>query len=246
MRVSEAKELFRSLVKEYFAGATVIWAQQSRMTKPKPALVTIRCGNVHRPLYPNYSVVNEELIGYYESRMSITIDVFTHGAAVINDSNGRTAGIDNTSMNDLLSFMDYLNSQYVTEWSHKHDISILLDSDPQDITGLINDTTYEYRARLTLSLYFTQTVVGHAAVMNENSIQYYIDGGMAPKLPDETESSTEKKKAPPQTIVPSFGQTSTGGGTDELTDENTGYFIEAEITDKTPSTPDTISGENKE
>ena len=79
--------------------------------------------------------------------------MFTHGAAVINDSNGRTAGIDNTSMNDLLSFMDYLNSQYVTEWSHRHDLSILLDSDPQDITGLINDTTYEYRARLTLSLY---------------------------------------------------------------------------------------------
>ena len=247
MRVQEAKELFRSLVKEYFGGATVIWANQSRMAKPKPALVVIRCGSVHRPLYPNYNIVNEELIGYYESRMSITIDVFTKGSAVINDENGRTAGIDNTAMNDVLAFMDYLNSEYVTEWSYRNDVSILTDSDPQDLTGLINETTYEYRARLTVSFYFTQTAVGHSAVLDENSVQYFIDGGTTPHLPDDTESSTgKKKKIPPQTIIPSYGETSAGGGTDALADENTGYFTEAELTDKSPKTPDIIAGRDNE
>ena len=247
MRVSEAKELFRSLVKEYFSGALVIWANQSRMVKPKPSLVTIRCGDVHRPLYPNYSITNDELIGYYESRMTVAVDVFTRGSRITNQDTGTAAGVENTAMNDLLAFMDYLNSQYVTEWSHQKDLTILLDNDPQDLTGIISETAYEYRARLTLSLYFTQTAVGHAAVMNENSVQYYIEGGgTTPQEPVETESTTEKKKPAPQTIVPSFEETSSGGGTDELADEDTGYFTEAEITDKTPKTPDVISGDDKE
>ena len=81
MRVGQAKELFRALTQQYFGGANVVFANQSRTAKQKEPLVVLTPGNVHRPQAPNYTFVDGEVVGHYLSRFSITVDLFTNGFA---------------------------------------------------------------------------------------------------------------------------------------------------------------------
>ena len=241
MRVSRAKELFCSLTAQYFAGAEVTFTRQSRVAKPQTPLVTITPGNVKRPLAPVYKEVNGEMVGYYQSRISMQVDLFTNGLPVVNDETGQTVAYENTAMDDMLAFADFLNSQYAIEWCHSHDVAISFDGDAQDLTGLVNDNNYEFRSRLPVLFYFTQKAVGYAAVLDESSIQYSTgevdpDTG-APtyteKEPEDTESSSGQFNGAGQNaddiIVPKFEQNSSGGGSEELAQQKTGYFTEVEI-----------------
>lgn len=174
MRVTEARELFRQITKQYFASANVIFSNQSRAAKPKLGLVVLTPGPVKRPHLPNYHQVDDVMVGSYESRLTITVDLFTHGSPVIDDDTGKVAAYENTAVDDILAYANYLNSQFVTEWSHMNDVTVLLEGDAQDLTGIINDNNYEYRARVTVMFYFTQKAVGMAAVSSEQSIRYPI------------------------------------------------------------------------
>lgn len=242
MKVGQVKELFRSLTKEYFAGAQVVFANQSRTPMQKIPLVVITPGNVNRPLYPNYETVNGILVGAYLSRFSVTIDLFSNGEPVIDEETGQTVAYEDNTEGDLLAFADFLNSEHTLAWSRRNDVSLLIDGDVQSLTGVVNDTTYQYRARLSVQLYFTQKAVDRAAVQSEDSIKYpkkdpetgetvYVPGA-----PEDTESRTGdwdkfdgKKPGDGSIIEPEFEQTSSGGGTEELANLQTGYFTEAEI-----------------
>ena len=116
MRVSQAKELFRSLTAQYFDGAEVTFTRQSRAAKPRIPLVTITPGNVKRPLAPVYKEIDGEVVGYYLSRISMQVDLFTNGLPVVDDETGQTVAYENTAMDDMLAFADFLNSQYAIEW----------------------------------------------------------------------------------------------------------------------------------
>ena len=240
MRVSQAKELFRSLAAEYFVNAEVTFTRQSRVAKPQIPLITITPGNVKRPLAPVYKEADGAWIGHYLSRISMQVDLFTHGLPVVDEESGRTVAYENTAMDDMLSFADYLNSQHAVDWCHRHDITIVIDGEVQDLTGLVNDNNYEYRSRLSVLFYFTQKAVGYAATLPETSIQYPTgekdpqtgEPIYTPEEPMQTESSsgqyggTENDES---IVVPKFEQTSSGGGTEELAKEETGYFTEVEI-----------------
>lgn len=174
MKASKAKELFRQLTESYFTGSTVIFANQSRIAKPQIPLVTILPGNVHRPQAANH-VVNSDgvLIGYYLSRMTMTVDLFTNGEAIEDDS-GNTAAYENTAMDEMLAFADFLNSPVCVSWCHENDVSILIESDAQDLTGIVNDNNYEYRARLEVMYSFTQetdTTIGDMGYFDTAAVE---------------------------------------------------------------------------
>ena len=75
MRVGQAKELFRALTQQYFGGANVVFANQSRTAKQKEPLVVLTPGNVHRPQAPNYTFVDGEVVGHY-------LPLLDHGGSV--------------------------------------------------------------------------------------------------------------------------------------------------------------------
>lgn len=174
MRVTDVRELFRQITKQYFAAVTVIFSYQSRAAKPGLGLVVLTPGAVKRPYLPNYQQIDDTMVGCYQSRLSITVDLFTHGSPVLDDETGEIAAYENTAMDDVLSYVDYLNSQFVTDWSYINDVAVILDGDAQDLTGVINDNNYEYRARVTVMLYFTQQAVGMTGVAKEKSIRYPV------------------------------------------------------------------------
>lgn len=155
MKANDAKLLFLKLAEEFFEGYNVIFTNQSRKPKPKNPLVTIAPGNVRRPQAENSMLEDGIIKGFYLSRMPIIVDLFTNGKPV-QDENNVTYAYSNTAMDEILSFADYLNSPKCVAWCNKHDISILIESEVQDLTGLVNDNNYQFRSRLEVVLFFTQ------------------------------------------------------------------------------------------
>ena len=252
--LSEAKELLREHVQEYFEGAEVTFTRQSRAAKPALPLVSLTLGSVHRPRFPCSSGGGADSEGCYLSRVQVEVDLFTHGSAV--EESGAVVAYENTAMDDMLAFMDYLDSRYTTDWCHEHDLALSFEGDPQDLTGLLNDSSYEYRSRLTLYLYFTQGTAGYAGVLMEGSAEEEEDSASGAESGDaensgtdgsgtdssgtdgsgtdesgtdssgaEAESGTEEEESG-DTV---FRQTSSGGGTEELAEREAGYFTDAEI-----------------
>lgn len=249
MRVEQAKELFRSLTVSYFAGASVVFANQSRTPMQQIPLVLLTPGPVHRQPHPSYEDLDGERIGNYLSRLSITVDLFTNGSPVKDDETGEVLAYADSSEDDLLAFADFLGSDYVIDWSRKNDVSVLVDGDVQSLTAVVNDTTYQYRARAVVLFYFTHRTVGRTAVLQESSIKYPV-GHFDPETglfvqdidpqtgepvyttepPQETESQTgDWPKIGDPVLRPEFVPSDGGGGTKELADEETGYFTEAVV-----------------
>lgn len=155
MKAHEAKGLFCQLAESFFENYNVIFANQSRIAKPQIPLIVLSPGNVHRPQAENSITENGIIHGYYMSRMPIVVDLFTNGKP-LTDENGKTVAYANSAMDEVLAFADYLNSPKCVAWSNANDVSILVETDAQDLTGAVNDSNYEYRARLEVSVSFTQ------------------------------------------------------------------------------------------
>lgn len=155
MKAYEAKEIFLDLASSFFKEYSVIFSNQSRIAKPKIPLVVLTPGNISRPQAANERSDDGDIIGYYLSRMPIIIDLFTNGKAVKND-NDEIVAFSNTAVDEMLAFADYLNGPKGVAWCDKHDVSILIESEVQDLSGIINETNYEYRSRLEVLFFFTQ------------------------------------------------------------------------------------------
>lgn len=240
MRLGELRELFRSFVKEYFGMANVLLARQSRIPKPELPLVLLTFGTVVRPSRPNILVFDGVGIGQYASNVQVDIDLFTHGSPVTDPQFGVVAR-ENTAVEDLCAFEDYLQSEYAVEWSDVHSVAISREGDVQDLSGIIGETTYEYRARMRIILSYVSLSVEHAGVNSEDSIVYptgeFEDGEeiFAPGAPVRKTSTTgnfgspEEDKEKRGRVAPHFVANSSGGGTEILARLSTGFFTEAEI-----------------
>lgn len=173
MRTGEAKELFRQLTASYFREAEVIFGRQSRTAKSALPLVSLTPGNVTRPEYPVSKFAAGWSLSFYPSQLQITVDLFTHGRPVTD--HGVTVAYEDCAVEDLLGFADFLGSQHAVEWCRKHDAAISTDGRVLDLTGAVNDSSYEYRAQMNVTFSFTQMTVGHAAVLPEGSVLYPHD-----------------------------------------------------------------------
>lgn len=214
MTLNELQEHLIDIASEYFSGTAVIWAQE-KAVKPTPALVTLRTGNVSRPLQPITEVIDGVPCGYYPSRVTLEVNLFTKGRRY-KPIDEKTAAQENTAVNDLADFVNYLNSPYMVDECYTLDIAITPMGTVMDASTLINDTRWDYRAMAEFSVDFMQIAVGAAGILAESSIKHEKD----PEDPDAPE---------PPYIKPEWSPTDSGGGSQELADETTGYFEEVEI-----------------
>ena len=152
MKLDDAKELFRSLTVAFFPDYEVVLARQSRSAKPEIPLVQITFGNVKRSVHAVENVDEGIVEGQFQARVAVTVDLFTKGKAVT--ENGLTV-YENSAVGELLSYCDYLNSVETIDWAARNNLAVLTEGDAQDVTGIVNDNNYEYRARQELFLYYT-------------------------------------------------------------------------------------------
>ena len=199
MRLEQARETFRELTKIFFQTAEVCFTNQSRIAKGSIPLITIGTGPVHRSTFSSNEDIDGVTISSYPARVSVTVDLFTNGKEVVDEESGEVVAYEDSAVDDLLSFVDFLNSSYTVNWCREKDISILIDGDVQNMTGIVNDTNYEYRARVALFLNYTHRAIGYAAAVKEDSIQFphkaKDEAGKdtvvyTPEPPDPSSSST--------------------------------------------------------
>ena len=234
MTQSELKQKLYDLVSEYFRSAAVIWGKV-KTVNPSVPLIVLNFGAVNRHYLPLTQNVNGVLVNGYPSRTTLQIDLYTKGAA-INTSPGVTAAYENTAVNDLTDFLNFINSAFVDDWSELNDISISGKS-VNDLTELINGTTWDYRAMIELEIGFTQTAVGHTGTMHESGVPFHRNG--CPKYNEEgyalDETGTQildEDENPIQLplddegkpIMPEVIITPSGGRTQVLANLYTGWF----------------------
>ena len=162
--------------------------------------------------------------------MPIQIDLFTHGRKKVL-KRGQTPIMENTAEDDMLSFADFLNSDFVIQWCHERDLSIIVPNTVEDLTGLINDTNYEYRAMMEVQIGFTMTAIGYTGVMSPESIKHSgvtVDPETGEQTPYEY-TGGDIQGEDVTAMEPVAAQTPSGGGNAELAEQEGGYFTNVEI-----------------
>jgi hypothetical protein len=193
MNLNECKNEIYSLISEYWGGATVIWGSQRLVTTPKPPLVVLQViGTIKRPTFPIKTTDNDgEIVTTYQNNFMLQIDLYTESGNL-----NYPDSPENTAMSDLQNFCCYMDSQKAIDWCYKNDIQFYNDIGVTDLTDIINDTQYRYRAMCQYNVSFTQNSKGYANISPTNG---------------------------------KWQQTKSGGGTQELANQETGYFTKVNI-----------------
>lgn len=224
MDIKGVKETMLELTKYYFQNATVMFGQQSHIAKQGKPLVKLYTGVVTRPLNPPTKIIDGRPVSFYPSTVPVQIDLFTMGQKK-ELAHGFTPVMENTAADDMLSFVDFLNSEVAVQYCHQRDIAIVVPNTVQDLTGLINDTSYEYRAMIEVMVYFTSTAVGYSGTLSENSIVH-------------KDASTGEVvfggdiQAEGAVLSPEMVETPSGGGNEEVLEAEEAYFSNVKINEQ--------------
>lgn len=228
MTVAELKRLLKELTELYFTGATVTYTKQSFAVKPTKPLVTITLGSVDRPLNPPMKVIDGRPVALYPATMPVQIDLFTQGRQT-EIGPGYTPIVEDTAEDDMLGFASFLNSEYVIQWCHRHDLALVVPPTVQNLTGLINDTNYEFRSMLEISARFTMTAIGYTGTLSPDSVKHITIG---PDGTPEEVSGGDIQADDVTRLDPTIEPTPSGGGNEEMASEEGDYFTNVEINDK--------------
>ena len=210
MTYQELKVKLYDLVGEYFAAlrgqGNIVWSM-AKAVNPNSPMVSLQLGQLNRHYMPTRLDINGVPVDNYQSYTTLQVDLFTKGAAITDEAN-ITAARENTAVNDMIDFVNFLNSAYVDHWCLINDVSIQGNA-VRDLTQLINSTSWDYRAMIELEIGFTQNAVGYTGIMFEGGVLYDEDGNLIPEPPP-------------------FETTSSGGRSKDLADQYTGWFEQVE------------------
>lgn len=223
MDIKGVREAMLELTKYYFQNATVIHGRQSHVAKQGKPLVTLYTGTVTRPLNPPTKIIDGRPVSFYPSSVPVQIDLFTVGQKK-ELAQGFTPVMENTAADDMLSFVGFLNSEFAVHFCRQRDIAIVVPNTVQDLTGLINDTAYEYRAMIEVIVYFTSVAIGYSGTLSIDSVKHVDESG-------EVVSGGDIQ-AEGATLTPELVVTPSGGGNKEVLADEESYFTNVEINEK--------------
>lgn len=197
MTVSDAQRCIYEIVKEYYGNDHVFWAGAKITRRPTP-FVTIQFTDYTRRMFPPHTMSdNDQWTAHRLISASVDINLYTKGQSV---SEGHyDVAYANTALDDLENFAAYLDSDYVTEKAQSFarnegepdtygGMAILVDPNIKDLSALLKDSQYEYRAMCSLTVQFTDAASGMYG-QNEN-----------PALPDSSGGGNETMITDPYVI----------------------------------------------
>ena len=155
MDLDKAKKVLYDLTKMFFQNATVIWAEQT-ITKPKLPYVTLKMKGVQRPRFP---VTDAEQKRFYHASTILEINLYTQGEPV-NVAQNAIVNYKNTAASDLNDFFLFLESEEITDQLVSNDIEVSIKTPVNDLSELLNDSSYRYRAMAEATVSFTMEAGG--------------------------------------------------------------------------------------
>lgn len=216
MTYTEMKRAVYEITTAYFTGATVEMANTKSTKKGKP-LVKLAFGPAQETKFPVERFLDGELCSFYPTTAKLEVQLFTNGLRLQNGA------MENTAVGDLTDYVHYMMSEMVTNELVLQNISMMVAGPVRDMTAIINDVSYEYRALVEFDISFTAAAVGYAGVLDESSIKIgQAEPGTDPDDPGQV--------LPPH-IDPEWTPTESGGRNAEIAEKRTGYFTEVEVTE---------------
>lgn len=233
MDVNGVRQSILELAAYYFQGTTVTFARQSRMAKQGVPLITLYTGTMTRPINPPVRIIDGNSVSFYPSSVTVQIDLFTKGRKVETGS-GYLPIMENTAVDDLTGFLNFLNSEYAVNYCDEKDIAVVIPNTVQDLTGLIDDTNYEYRAMAELTVYFTAQVIGYSGTLSSESVKHKASETNPPpgREPGEEYTGGDAQADDVTGIKPAVTPSPSGGGNPEVIDEEQKYFEDVRLFDK--------------
>lgn len=210
MTYNDARSIIYDATASYFSGATVTMAGTKQTKKLKP-MVTLKFWALQIGTFPNEVNYEGEPCDYYTASMKLEVQLFTNGHQL---SNG---GMESTAVGDLTDYVNYMMSKLMTTEFSRKDLTILTAGPVQDVSAVINDTSYEYRAMVEFDVTFTVASVGYGGILDESSVKV-----------DEPDPEHPGQVLPPH-IEPEWAETDSGGRTAEIAEKTVGYFTQVEI-----------------
>ena len=164
MKVRELKNILYDIVQGYFDRAEVAWSEQNGVKSTSP-FIRLKLGSIKRASYFINQVDNNAPCGYICSTTMLTVDLFTHGEEIVDEEG--YAIYENSALDDMADFLNYLQSPYIDEKCETLNISIRPEGDIKD-TSAVLDNDYSYRAMQEFVVSFVQETRGYAGISREN------------------------------------------------------------------------------
>lgn len=159
MKEREAIELVRQIVAGYFGEGHVFYAESRKAAQAEP-YITLKVMNIRRQTHASkYVGADEYQKAYREVTAHCEMNLYTKGR-------DRSLGVgipiyENTALNDMVAFQDYLDSDFVIEEQQRNNIAISVTSDPRDLSFLQNNgTAYQYRSLIEFDVRFVDVTYG--------------------------------------------------------------------------------------
>lgn len=157
----EAQLKVEELVRRYFAGATVRWCETNQVKPPYP-FVALKLTDVSHFLHPDESGETEISQRYYCTGR-IALNLYTGGRKGTGKPGMSAPPSRNTAVSDLQRFIRYLGSDAGQDFLEEHDICLQEEGSTLDVSALLNDAKYEYRAMQEFSISFVDDVYGRSS-----------------------------------------------------------------------------------
>ena len=162
MNLRELKENLYDITRTYFGNMPddgVVWAD-GNTAKPTLPFVMLKTG----PLTPSgNSIQGPNDTRLYVMKTVWEVDLYTPGAER-GGEDGDAPARENTAVNDLLDFVNFLRSDYATDLAESLNITISLMGSVTDVTALLNEIGQEFRAMAEFQVTFIQAAGGYAGV----------------------------------------------------------------------------------
>lgn len=240
MTVGELREAIREIVKRYFAGAAVKWIDENNV-RPTGPLVTLQLRNIQWELFAILENRQGHPVKLWHTRAMLDVNLYTPGG-VSAVQPGIRPRADNTAVSDMQDFVSYMDSDYVYGVLGPQDVTVLPEGPTQDVSELVDNAKYEYRAMQEFTVDFIQNAAGVSGILHIPARQESAANPEAPGLPagpqpaPPADPGVPEMPDDPALAVPlpdpdAWEPTASGGGSRELAEMDTGWFESVETDD---------------
>lgn len=177
MDVKELKELLFSTCENFFGSTNIRWAGEASEAPPLP-LVTLRTDSLNKATFPFDEKFNEEgqFVEYYNADIMFEVKGYSKGY-VGNVEDYVIKSAENTAINDLQQFADYITSIEMIEQLRKFNVSMTQEGPVRDTSVVKSGSRYEYSAMVEYKINFILDSVDSSR-LSENTLTDKIPEGM--------------------------------------------------------------------
>lgn len=178
MTLEQAQQRLYEIIRDFYGVEHVFWAGAKMTTRPTP-YVTIQFLNADWDQHPVKVMEEENWVTHRNVTCPVDINLYTKGVEV--RAEGADVAYGNTALSDLTRLAAYIDSDGITE--EAEDMAISVEMKPRDLSALLKESQYQYRAMMELDVRFTTTEYGRYG-MNSNAVPDASGGGNEKMITD--------------------------------------------------------------